>query len=144
MEAKFHLALPCSSVRDTADFYVSNLEAKMGRNTDKWVDLDLYGNQLTFTAAGHFKFDYKSYKLNDQVLPSFHFGVIVDVDTWAKIYSKLLTENLDVTTEATFLENKIGEGAQAVVYRCRSRETGEPFAVKITRAKSEEIVMTIR
>lgn len=109
MDAKFHLALPCSSIRDTANFYVSYLEAKIGRNTDNWVDLNLYGNQLTFTAAGFFKFDYKNYKLNDQILPSFHFGVIVDVDTWAKIYSRLLKENLDVTTEATFLENKIGE-----------------------------------
>lgn len=109
MEAKFHLALPCANLQDTTDFYVLNLEANMGRNSENWVDLDLYGNQLTFTQAGDFKFDYKNYKLNDQVLPSFHFGVIVDVDTWAKIYSRLLTENLDVTTEATFLENKIGE-----------------------------------
>ena len=109
MEAKFHLALPCAHVQDTANFYILYLDAKMGRNSENWVDLDLHGNQLTFTAAGDFKFDYKSYKFNNQVLPSFHFGVIVDVDTWAKIYSRLLTENLDVTTEATFLENKIGE-----------------------------------
>jgi serine/threonine protein kinase len=34
------------------------------------------------------------------------------------------------------LKEKLGEGAQAVVYRCESRLTGESFAVKITRTRS--------
>jgi extradiol dioxygenase family protein len=35
--------------------------------------------------------------------------VIVDTDLWGKLYSKLFQMNLEVTTEATFLKNKIGE-----------------------------------
>lgn len=109
MKAQFHLALPCNDIEKTKDFYVFVLGAKQGRSTDVWLDINLHGNQLTFTEAGSFNFDFKNYRLNGQLLPSFHFGVIVDSDTWSKLYSRLLEKDIDVTTEATFLENKKGE-----------------------------------
>jgi len=109
VKAAFHLALPCEDTEKTKDFYVYILGAKQGRSTDTWIDINLYGNQLTFTEAGSFNFDFKSYRLNGQLLPSFHFGVIVDVNTWGKLYSRLIKKDLEITTEATFLEHKIGE-----------------------------------
>jgi extradiol dioxygenase family protein len=109
MNAQFHLALPCDDIKKTRDFYVFVLGAKLGRRTDTWLDINLFGNQLTFTEAGSFNFDFKNYRLNGQLLPSFHFGVIVDSDTWGKLYSRLLEKDLEVTTEATFLESKTGE-----------------------------------
>lgn len=109
MKAPFHLSLPCSSIEKMKDFYVYTLGAKQGRSTDKWLDINLFGHQLTFTQAGEFNFDFKNYRFNDHILPSFHFGVIVDAETWGKTYSRLLTKNLDVTTEVTFLEKKTGE-----------------------------------
>ena len=109
MKAQFHLALPCEDIEKTRDFYVFVLGAKQGRSAGTWVDIDLYGNQLTFTKAGTFNFDFKNYRLNGQLLPSFHFGIIVDIDTWGRLYTRLFEKNFEVTTEATFLENKIGE-----------------------------------
>lgn len=109
MKTPFHLSLPCLDIQKTKNFYVYTLGAKQGRDTDSWIDINLFGHQLTFTEAGDFKFNFKNYRLNDHILPSFHFGVIVDVDTWGKLYSRLLMKDLDVTTEVTFLENKIGE-----------------------------------
>jgi|TARA_R110000787_G_scaffold22588_2_gene65439 extradiol dioxygenase family protein len=109
MNAQFHLALPCENIEKTKDFYVFVLGAKQGRSTDTWIDINLYNNQLTFTEAGSFNFDFKSYRLNGQLLPSFHFGVIVDSDTWGKLYSRLTEKDLEITTEVTFLENKTGE-----------------------------------
>ncbi len=109
MKAPFHLSLPCLNIEKTRDFYVYILGAKLGRSTDKWLDINLFGHQLTFTQTGDFKFNFKNYRLNDHILPSFHFGVIVNAETWGNIYSRLISKNLDVTTEVTFLENKIGE-----------------------------------
>ena len=108
-KAEFHLALPCADLEKTKDFYATKLGAKLGRYTDVWLDINLYGNQITFTKVGDFKFDFKNYRLGNQILPSFHFGVIVDVDTWGTLYSRLFSMDLEVTTEATFFENKIGE-----------------------------------
>ena len=109
MKAPFHLALPCDDIEKTKEFYIETLGATQGRETDTWIDINLYGNQLTFTNAGSFNFDFKNYRLSGQVLPSFHFGVIVDTETWGKIYTELFSRNMEVTTEVTFLENKKGE-----------------------------------
>lgn len=109
MKASFHLALPCKDIEKIRDFYVFVLGAKQGRSTDIWLDINLYGNQLTFTQTGNFNFDFKNYRLNGNLLPSFHFGVIIDGDTWGKLYSRLIEKDLEITTEATFLENKTGE-----------------------------------
>ena len=109
MKAAFHLALPCDDIQKTKGFYVDILGASQGRGNDTWIDINLYGNQLTFTKAGSFNFDFKNYRLSGQVLPSFHFGIIVDTETWGKLYTKLFSMNIEVTTEVTFLENKVGE-----------------------------------
>jgi len=107
--AEFHLALPCEDLEKTKDFYINKLNAKLGRSTDNWLDVNLCGNQITFTKTGDFSFDFKNYRLNNQILPSFHFGVIIDVETWGKLYSRLFSMDLEVTTEVTFFENKVGE-----------------------------------
>jgi extradiol dioxygenase family protein len=105
----FHLALPCYSVTKTKNFYVDVLGAKLGRHSTQWADIDLFGNQITFTKSGEFNFVFKSYKFEDQVLPSFHFGVILDEKSWKEIH-KRLSENIEGNTEpVTFLRNKKGE-----------------------------------
>ncbi|WP_111684556.1 VOC family protein [Winogradskyella tangerina] len=109
MKTPFHLALPCEDIDITKDFYVFTLGAKSGRSSDNWIDINLFGHQITFTKVGDFEFNYKNYRFGEHILPSFHFGVIVDTETWGKTYSRLLSKNLEVTTEATFLEHKIGE-----------------------------------
>jgi extradiol dioxygenase family protein len=105
----FHLALPCKNIAKTKDFYLNILGAKAGREATKWIDINLFGNQITFTQAGDFNFDFKNYRLGEHVLPSFHFGVIVDLESWGKIYTKLLKSSQEVTSQVTFFEEKSGK-----------------------------------
>ncbi len=105
----FHLALPCLSISKTEDFYVSLLGANLGRNASRWLDIDLFGNQITFTKAGNFSFSFKTYKFEDTVLPSFHFGVVVDNGTWDQLYTKLSNSDYEHTKEVVFLKDKTGE-----------------------------------
>ena len=107
--AAFHLSLPCKSTSKTRDFYSTVLGAEIGRHSHQWLDIDLFGNQITFTESGSFDFDYKSYKFEETVLPSFHFGVILDRASWNELFQRLIDSDYEVTTEITFLENKIGE-----------------------------------
>lgn len=109
MKTQFHLALPCKNLETTKRFYSEILGASVGRESEKWADINFYNHQLTFTEIGPFKFDYKHYKLDDTVLPSFHFGVIIAIDEWGKLYKTFYKSDLDVTTEVTFMENKVGE-----------------------------------
>jgi|TARA_B100001063_G_C16777754_1_gene567159 hypothetical protein len=103
------MSLPCLSVKETQDFYINNIGASAGRTSENWVDINLFGHQITFIKAEKFNFNSPNYVFEGKILPSFHFGVIVDVDNWKKIYTKLTKQKLEVVTKTTFLKDKTGE-----------------------------------
>lgn len=105
----FHLSLPCEDLDKTTMFYTDILGGRLGRNSENWIDINLYQNQITFTKSGSFKFDFKNYRFGKEILPSFHFGVIVDATLWGKMYAKLFKMDIEVTTETTYLKDKPGE-----------------------------------
>ena len=109
METSFHLSLPFTSIFGTKKFYIDIIGANLGRYANNWVDIDLFGHQVTFTQVGKFDFNNPKYTFEGKLLSSFHFGIILDIDTWGKIYSKLNSWDLDITTQAMFLKNKPGE-----------------------------------
>ena len=109
MATQFHLALPCININKTRLFYQDILGAEPGRSAVKWADVNLFDHQLTFTECGPFKFDCNSYNFNGDVLPSFHFGVILQKDEWNKVRERLISKNISVASEVKFLENKTGE-----------------------------------
>ena len=109
MSKPFHISLPCLDIDKTKDFYSNNIGAKLGRNTINWLDIELYGNQITFTRSGRFDFHFQNYSFEGKILPSFHFGVILDIITWGKVYARVNAENVEVFDEITFLKNKKGE-----------------------------------
>ncbi|WP_111309348.1 VOC family protein [Confluentibacter sediminis] len=108
MDTSFHMSLPCLSVRDTKKFYTS-IGASIGRSTQSWVDINLFGHQITFIKTGKFNFNSPNYVFEGKILPSFHFGVIVDLETWNNVYSKLKDEDFELVDKTTFLKNNLGE-----------------------------------
>lgn len=109
MATQFHLALPCISINKTRMFYKDILGAEIGRSDIKWADVNLFDHQLTFTECGPFKFDCRSYNFNGDILPSFHFGVILQKEKWVQMFEELNSKNIPITSNVKFLENKIGE-----------------------------------
>ena len=109
MGASFHMSLPCLSVKATESFYVDNIGASLGRKTQNWVDINLFGNQITFIKAEKFSFNNPNYVFEGKILPSFHFGVIIDLKELELIYKRLQDKKLDLVTQASFLEGKVGE-----------------------------------
>ena len=77
MASQFHLALPCVNINKTRVFYTDIIGAQIGRSSPKWIDVNLYNHQITFTECGPFKFDCKSYSFNGDILPSFHFAQLL-------------------------------------------------------------------
>ncbi|WP_299136671.1 VOC family protein [uncultured Tenacibaculum sp.] len=109
MSANFHLSLPCKDVATTKTFYTEVFNVELGRNTNSWLDINLFGNQITFTKSGEFNFEFKNYRLDEHILPSFHFGIILDIDEFGKLYGKLLQMDIGVTIETTFMKGNVGE-----------------------------------
>jgi extradiol dioxygenase family protein len=135
MDSKFHISLPCRDINSTRRFYEVILESEIGRSAHHWIDVNLFGNQLTFTKSGKFTFDYPSYSFEKTVLPSFHFGIILPKEQWNKMHSKLKKDNLLYIPETKFLKGKMGEHTSCFVrdpngyvieFKC-FKEQGEIF-----------------
>ena len=109
MNSLFHLSLPCKGIESTKNFYVNILSANLGRNTNQWLDIDLYNHQITFTKSGDFNFVFKNYKFEGIILPSFHFGVILSKETWTNLYQKLISSKTIYIEKTSFLKEKNGE-----------------------------------
>ncbi|MFN2428822.1 MAG: VOC family protein [Cryomorphaceae bacterium] len=109
MEAPFHLSMPCLSVQKTKAFYIDVLGASLGRNTSGWVDINLYGNQITFTKSGDFKFSYGNYRLGDFVIPAFHFGVLLGREEWENVFSRIEKAEYQPTEKQKFMNGSAGE-----------------------------------
>ena len=43
---RFHLAFPVHNLESAREFYVSILKCKTGRESNSWIDFDLYGHQI--------------------------------------------------------------------------------------------------
>ncbi|TDU42976.1 extradiol dioxygenase family protein [Gelidibacter sediminis] len=108
MATQFHLALPCISINKTKIFYKDVFSAEIGRSDVKWADINLFTHQITFTECGPFKFDCQSYNFNGDILPSFHFGVILLHDEWNKMLERLNAHNVPIASKVKFLEHKKG------------------------------------
>ena len=46
MKNPFHLAIPVNNLSKASDFYQNILECKRGRESDSWIDFNLFGHQL--------------------------------------------------------------------------------------------------
>ncbi len=108
MENNFHISLPCRHVEATRRFYTEIIGGSVGRKAENWVDINLYGHQLTFNKSGKFKFEYPNYIFEKTVLPSFHFGVILANGPWNNLYSQMKKEEFVFIDATHFLAGKKG------------------------------------
>ena len=109
METSFHISLPCLSIAETKRFYTNSIGVSLGRTAKTWVDVNLFEHQVTFIKAEKFNFNSPNYIFEGHILPSFHFGVIVNQDLWNGIFERLKQTHLDVVNQITFLRDKPGE-----------------------------------
>lgn len=78
----FHLSLPVDSLDQARVFYCDLLGAPLGRQTDTWIDVLLFGHQLTL------------HERPEQVLPAHaqgvrHFGATLSWPRWQALATHL-------------------------------------------------------
>jgi extradiol dioxygenase family protein len=92
----FHVAVPVNDLETALAFYLRSFGCNIGRSTDSWVDLDLYGHQFvlhkversTPSSTDHNPVDGKS-------VPVPHYGVVLDWDEWNKLSEHLKSLDTD-------------------------------------------------
>lgn len=106
---KFHLSIPCKDVSSAKRFYQNELGFKIGRKSYNWFDVDLFGNQITFTLGDKSPVNSMKYSFEDVQLPIFHFGVILDDDTWKSCYEKFKEKEYFAIGSTKFLVDQKGQ-----------------------------------
>ena len=74
----FHLALPTNDLAASRDFYCRILGCKLGRTSDHWIDVDLFGHQLVFHDCGGSTLPEMQNPVDEHAVPIPHFGVVLD------------------------------------------------------------------
>jgi len=92
----FHLSIPVSDLETAKRFYVDVLNAKIGRENDEWLDVLVWGHQITLQ------------KEPKEVLPlskqgKRHFGVTLPWDEWERTVERIRTLGLEFMSKPVVL-----------------------------------------
>ena len=116
VESLFHLAFPVADLEVTRAFYVQLLGCSVGRTSDRWIDLDFGGHQIT----AHLRPDETpaargavgANAVDGHQVPVRHFGLILDRPTWDHLAKRLTAAGTEFLIEPHVrFEGEVGEQA---------------------------------
>ena len=107
---RFHLAFPVHDLNLAKSFYKDIFGCKVGRESDKWIDFNLYGHQIVAHLCPEECDVYKKNIVDGDAISCRHFGVILKFNEWQKLVKKLnLSDVKFLIYPKIRFKNKIGE-----------------------------------
>jgi extradiol dioxygenase family protein len=104
------LAFPVLDLEEARDFYVNTLGCSIGRESDQWIDFNLYGHQIVAHLNLNEIQDVRRSQVDGDAVPVRHFGVILENNEWQKLVDRLKTKGEDFLIEPRVrFEGKSGE-----------------------------------
>jgi extradiol dioxygenase family protein len=76
--ARFHLAFPVVDLARTRAFYGELLECPEGRSSERWIDFDFWGNQITAHLCLEGNATAAATPVDGDAVPVRHFGAILE------------------------------------------------------------------
>jgi extradiol dioxygenase family protein len=108
---RFHLAFPVRDLAATRAFYEGLLGATVGRESERWIDFDFWGHQI----SAHVVDDIPAAATNavdGQAVPTRHFGVILDMPKWRDLAERLTAAGTAFLIDPQVrFEGQVGEQA---------------------------------
>lgn len=89
MQAPFHLAFPVNDLESTREFYVNVLGCDTGRESESWIDFNLYGHQVVAHVAPEETGNDIFSSVDEQAVPVKHFGVVLPWAEWHALADRL-------------------------------------------------------
>ncbi|MCS5490943.1 VOC family protein [Algoriphagus limi] len=111
----FHLAFPIRDIEETRKFYGDLLGCDIGRSTDKWIDFNFFGHQLSAHIKPEELAQAKTNAVDGKNVPVRHFGVILPWDEWHELADKLKTHGIEFVIEP-YIRFKGEVGEQATMF----------------------------
>ena len=110
MIPRFHLAFPVHNLKMAKQFYTQVLGCSLGRESDKWVDFNLYGHQIVAHLAPKDCNQQQKNIVDGDEIPSRHFGVILDWMELEILCKKIMDKDVKFYVKPKIrFQNKKGE-----------------------------------
>ena len=108
----FHLAFPVSSLSDTRNFYEKLLGCSVGRTSERWIDFNFYGHQITAHLRPEETAAARANEVDGDQVPTRHFGVILPWHDWHTLADRLKEAGTDFVIEPRIrFQGEVGEQA---------------------------------
>lgn len=85
----FHLAFPVNDLEKTRAFYEELLGCSVGRTSDRWIDFNFWGHQITAHLVDQEEEEKSSNAVDGHHVPVKHFGAILEWEEWQSLSEKL-------------------------------------------------------
>jgi len=106
----FHLAIPVSDMETTEQFYVHTLGCAVGRKSDKWIDFDFFGHQVSAHVRPEAVAETLTNPVDGEQVPVRHFGVVLEWQDWNALSDRLQQDGIPFLIEpATRFQGQAGE-----------------------------------
>ena len=114
----FHVAVPVYDLEEARQFYVDHFDCEIGRTSDHWVDLNLFGHQFVLhlkpkeeKSGNHFN------PVDGHEVPVPHYGVVLDWETWEILAEKLRAKQVKFQIEPYIrFQGEVGEQATMFLF----------------------------
>ncbi len=108
----FHLAFPVHDLAAARRFYGGILDCAEGRSSEHWIDFSLYGHQIVTHLDEVASFRKIIRSVDGENVPVPHFGVVLKMDDWEKLASRLQENGINFIIEPTIRFK--GQGGEQV------------------------------
>ena len=107
---RFHLAFPVHDLELAREFYTKVLGCSLGRESDKWIDFNLYGHQVVAHLSREDCNGVNTDSVDGNQVSARHFGVILPWEKWELLGEKNRQSDLEFMIEPRIrFKNKKGE-----------------------------------
>lgn len=96
---RFHLAFHVHDLTAARRFYTGVLGCAEGRSTDRWVDFDLHGHQLSAHLDPQRPPQQSRGQVDGHDVPMPHFGLVLEWDAWEALAGRLRDSGADFLLE---------------------------------------------
>ena len=108
----FHLAFPVTDLHKTHEFYHVLLGCPIGRTSDRWIDFNFWGNQITAHLVDKENAKETTNQVDGKKVPVKHFGAILKMEEWEALAEKLKGVGMEFIIEPyTRFKGEAGEQA---------------------------------
>jgi len=97
----FHLAFPVDDLDAARRFYGELLGCPEGRSAPEWIDFDLFGHQIVAHLAPDLAPRRSSNAVDGEDVPVPHFGVVLSMQQWKDLASRLQAAGVQFVIEPT-------------------------------------------